>query len=292
MDTAALIEQIVARLQAVAGVEAIVLGGSRARGTHTPASDIDLGIYYQPAAALDVPALTRLASELDDSHRAGLMTEIGGWGPWINGGGWLTIKTLPVDLLYRDLAKVKRVVADCRDGRLELAYQPGHPHAFVSSIYLAEIALCQPLWDPHHSVAALKAQAQPYPPQLKRALITTFAWEADFSLKVAHKSVARGDVAYAAGCCFRCVACLAQTLFALNEQYWMNEKGAVALVATLPLCPADFKDRVEQAFRQLEADHAAITAAIETLSQLVVETNGLQPGRQLEPQDGYGSDCA
>ncbi len=279
MDTAELIEQIVARLQTVTGVEAIVLGGSRAQGMHTPTSDIDLGLYYHPAVVLDVSALTRLARELDDTHRAGLMTEIGGWGPWINGGGWLTIKTLPVDLLYRDLANVERVVADCRNGRLELAYQPGHPHAFVSAIYLAEIALCQPLWDPHHTVAALKSHARPYPHQLKHALITTFAWEADFSLKVAHKSVARGDVAYAAGCCFRCVACLAQTLFALNEHYWMNEKGAVALAATFPLCPVGFKARVEHAFHGLEANPAAMTAAIETLSQLVVETHGLLAGR-------------
>ena len=28
---------------------AIVLGGSKARGTHTATSDIDLGLYYDPA---------------------------------------------------------------------------------------------------------------------------------------------------------------------------------------------------------------------------------------------------
>jgi hypothetical protein len=84
-----------------------------------------------------------------------------------------------------------------------------------------------------------KERAQPYPPRLKRAIVDAFWWEVDFSLKNAHKSSSRGgardgDVAYAAGCCFRAVACLAQTLFAINEQCWMNEKGAVALVAGFP----------------------------------------------------------
>ena len=39
------IHRVVDRLQAVQGIEAIALGGSRARGNHTQKSDVDLGIY-------------------------------------------------------------------------------------------------------------------------------------------------------------------------------------------------------------------------------------------------------
>jgi predicted nucleotidyltransferase len=38
---------IVDCLQLVEGIVAIALGGSRARGNHTPKSDVDLGLYYQ-----------------------------------------------------------------------------------------------------------------------------------------------------------------------------------------------------------------------------------------------------
>ncbi len=266
---------IVQRLQDVAGIQAIVLGGSRARGTHTATSDIDLGIYYRPSAPLDVPQLAAIAAEIDDEHPTSLITEIGGWGPWINGGGWLTVDTVPVDFLYRDLDKVSNVLADCWDGRIERAYQPGHPHAFVSYIYVAEIVLCQALWDPYNTVAALKKQAQPYPPKLKQAVIEMFAWEAGFSLGIARKSVSRGDVAYAAGCCFRSVACMAQTLFALNEQHWMNEKGAVALAATFPLSPSRLRERVEQAFCLLGTSGQSIADAVDILHQLVDETHAL-----------------
>ena len=36
------------RLITVPGIVGVVLGGSRARGTHTPDSDTDLGLYYRP----------------------------------------------------------------------------------------------------------------------------------------------------------------------------------------------------------------------------------------------------
>ena len=50
------------RLVTIEGVEAVMLGGSRARGDHLPGSDYDLGIYYRPS--LDVAGLGRLAREL------------------------------------------------------------------------------------------------------------------------------------------------------------------------------------------------------------------------------------
>src|SRR4026209_311599 len=100
MDTQSLISTITEQLKHVDGVSAIVLGGSRARGSHTPKSDIDLCIYSHSARPLDLTALDRVAAEFDDSHHTGLITPIGGWGPWINGGGWLTIQSQAVDFLY------------------------------------------------------------------------------------------------------------------------------------------------------------------------------------------------
>ncbi len=54
MDVDALIEDIAARVREVAGLEAIVLGGSRVRGTHRPGSDVDLCFYCDPLQALDI----------------------------------------------------------------------------------------------------------------------------------------------------------------------------------------------------------------------------------------------
>ena len=240
------IYDVVDRLQSIEGIAAIALGGSRARGTHTQKSDVDLGIYYSPENSLDLVALSHLAAELDDSHRSNLVTPIGEWGKWINGGGWLKVQGMPVDFLYRDLNRVSKVVEDCCAGQITIDYQPGHPHGFVSSIYMGEVALCLPMHDPNGALTAFKAQTTPYPPPLKQAMIDKFAWEISFSLLVAAKAIVRGDVAYAAGCCFRSVACMNQVLFALNETYLLNEKGAVAIAARFALCPPNYQNGLSQ----------------------------------------------
>src|SRR5690348_15712660 len=230
-DVDALLRDLVTQVGGIEGVVAVVLGGSRARNTHTPESDIDLGIYYDPAAQLDITRMEAVARAVDDAHRPGLVTGLGGWGPWINGGGWLTVQGIAVDFLYRDLSRVRHYTEAACAGQIEFVYQPGHPLGFASYIYMSEIAVCRAYWDPQGAIAELKRQTVPYPPRLKEAIIGKFWWEADFSLQIARNALARGDVAYVAGCCFRSVGCLLQTLFALNEQYWLNKKGATAMTA-------------------------------------------------------------
>jgi len=272
MESSQLIASIVDRLKTIQGIDAIVLGGSRARNAHTESSDIDLGIYYDPSVPIDLSALEHVARDIDDEHRENLVTGFGGWGPWINGGGWLKVRGVPVDFIYRDLDKVNRIINECHAGQIETVYQPGHPFGFVSAIYLAEVALCQPLWDPNVTVAGLKARVIPYPPLLKKAIIDKFWWEVDFSWMIAQKSVSRGDVTYAAGCCFRGITCLLQVLFALNEQYWMNEKGAVAIADGFEKAPARLMERVEQAFAALNQSGASIASAIQSLREVANET--------------------
>jgi predicted nucleotidyltransferase len=260
--------QIAARIQTVPGAAAVVLGGSRARGTASPDSDIDLAIYYHPDQPLDLAALSRLATDLDDDHRPNLLTPIGGWGPWINGGGWLKISGVAVDFLYRDLDKVDQTIAACLDGKVQVDYQPGHPHAFTSAIYLAEIAVCQPLADPSGIVTGLKTLAIPYPAALRQALIERFYWEAGFAIDTARKPANRGDAAYVTGCTFRCIACLLQTLFAVNEQYWLNEKGALDLAAGFARTPPDLKGRVHAATSTLAPDPHSLNAGLDILDAL------------------------
>lgn len=275
MDIPALTETIVEQVKRVDGVSAIVLGGSRARGTHTPGSDVDLGIYYHPDRPLDLQALDRIAAELDDRRQPGLLTPIGGWGPWINGGGWLTVQGQPVDFLYKDLSRVAAAVEACCAGHVEIVYQPGHPFGFLPSIYMAEVAVCQVLWEAEGQVSDLKRRTHPYPEPLRKGLIQKFAWEIDFSLAIARKSIERTDVAYAAGCCFRCVACILQVVFALNGEYWLNEKGAVALAETLPVRPALLQARIEKAFTLLAADRGSLEEAVAVLEEVKRDTERL-----------------
>ena len=273
MSVESLIQDIVSEIITVSGVKAIVLGGSRARGTYHSSSDIDLGIYYDSCSPLNLTELAKVATKLDDEHRIDLITAIGGWGPWINGGGWLRIGSFPVDFLYRDLDKVSDVINACLDGKVEIFYQPGHPNGFISSIYLGETAVCQPLWDPQGTIAKLKSRVSPYPIALQKAVIQNFAWEIDFSIGIAQKSIATADVAYAAGCCFRSVMCMLQVLFAMNKVHWLNEKGAVAITNSFEIKPANFQSRVDEIFTMLSATPESINQSVGLLKELNADIN-------------------
>ena len=261
---------IAARLTQIKGMRAVVLGGSWARGAGDANSDIDLGIYYDPAMPLDIPELRALAAELNGSKSGDAVTEIGGWGPWINGGAWLTVKGQRVDWIYRDLALVRQIVEACAAGNPKVYYQAGHPHGFHTHIYLAEIALCQPLYDPHGDVESLKTLAVPYPPALKRALIGTL-WEAGFALDTSRKSATRGDVFHVTGGLFRCAAVLAQVLFALNQQYWMNEKGSIQAISGFALHPHEWETRITRVLAQPGKSPEALQDSIAAFDALVAE---------------------
>jgi predicted nucleotidyltransferase len=263
----AILARVTARLAPMRGVRAIALGGSRARGWHNAHSDIDIGLYY--TGALDIAALNEAATALDDAHRTDLATGLGGWGTWVDGGAWLTIDGIAVDLIYRDLARVDRVIAEVARGEFQIAYHAGHPHSFVSSFYAAEIAVGVALHDPDSLIAARKAQLTPYPDALARATVRRFLGEAQFSLALVEKAEHAGDPAYAAGVAFRIVGCLAHALFALNREWLMNEKGAVRRVETFAHHPKDFAGRVARIFAAPEIDGAALAALVADTAALV-----------------------
>ena len=234
---------IVGSVAAVPGVKAVALGGSRARGWHHSQSDIDIGLYYSGSKGLDIAALNGAAGALDDEHRDGLATERGGWGRWVDGGAWLCIDGIAVDLLYRDLDRVDRVIADVQRGEFEIAYHVGHPHAFVSAAYAGELAISRPLHDPEGLIAARKAQLASYPSALQAELIRRFLGEARFTLLLLEKGVAAEDAVYTEGAAFRVAACLSQVIFAFNREWLINEKGAVKRAAAMALAPKDFATR-------------------------------------------------
>ena len=210
----------------VDGVEGVMLGGSRARGTHTPTSDVDLGLYYRGRP--DTDRLRSIAA--DWCGRSIDVTEPGEWGPWVDGGAWLEIDGIPVDWIYRDLDRVGAAWDACLAGRVSAHHQAGHPFGFVDAAYAGEVALGRILADPGGRLAILKEAAAAYPPALRDAIVRSL-WEADFDIAIASKAVGRRDTTYVAGCLFRAAIVCAQVLCADAGSWVLNEKGAVAQAA-------------------------------------------------------------
>ncbi len=282
----ALAGRISDRLGELDGVAAVALGGSWARGEARPDSDIDLGIYYDPASPPSVEDLRRLAAELDDRHLSDAATDFGGWGPWNNGGAWLRIGGRRVDWIYRDLDLIGRTFEACRAGRLALHHQPGHPHGFHTHIYLGEVHHCRPLHDPGGALRKLKSLAAPYPPALKLALMRNHLWQADFALYTTASPTVRGDVFHAAGSFFQCVASLVQALYALNERCLINEKGALEGVEELPLHPRGFTERASAVLSRPGNEADELRTSLGALRSLLEEVESLcaaSPGSPKTP---------
>jgi len=126
-----LVSSLSKQLGAIRGIKAVVLGGSHARGRAQPGSDIDLGLFYSEAAPFAIESLRELAEAVNDTAGP-VVTNFYGWGPWVNGGAWLTIGGQRVDFLYRNLEQVERVIAEAEAGRYEVHYLSSPPS--VSSV--------------------------------------------------------------------------------------------------------------------------------------------------------------
>jgi predicted nucleotidyltransferase len=268
-----ILNRIVPALAEVAGVAAIALGGSRARGTAAETSDHDIALYFSDAQPLDTRRLLQVLRTLVDAPDSAEVTPVGAWGPWIVGGAWLTVDGRKVDLLYRDLDAVARVIEACRDGNISMHYQPGHPHGFCSAIWMGEVALCRPLRDEERVLAGLKEKTAPYPKQLGDALIRRFQWEILFAIENAELAIARGEQTHIAGCAYRALACTAQVLFAANARYLINEKGALQEAANFPKTVPDLARRVAEIWRSVGDQE--FTDALSSLRRLDQELEGL-----------------
>lgn len=244
MDYAVIIDA----LSRVPGVTALALGGSQASGTAAAGSDHDIGVYYDPGR-LDLAALGEAVSALDDACKPGLLNPPGAWGPWVNGGAWLTHAGEPVDLLLKDVPRIEAVLDDCVRGHVTVDFQCGHPFGYLNTFYAAETHYAVPLWqDPSAPLSALKRRLGGFPARMKEALVARFLWEAGFSIECTRKAARKGDVNYTLGSAFRTATSWALVLHALNEVHWMNEKGAMKRIEGFAVAPLSFHSRVQRMY--------------------------------------------
>jgi hypothetical protein len=242
--------RVAERLASIAGIKAIVLGGSRARDTAREDSDVDLALYYDPGEPFAIEALDAAACALDDRHTSGLVTPFGAWGAGVNGGGWLLINAHHVDLLYRDLRRVRAVIERCIRGEIDAVYQLGHPMGFQNQIYAGEIHVCQPLYDPAAILASLKQMVAPYSPRMRRALVDKHLFDAQFEIEIAAGPAARGDLVYVSQCLAQAAGFMVLVLYALNERFFLNEKNSFIESGSFAGRPPNLHREVERILGQ------------------------------------------
>jgi hypothetical protein len=240
-----LLNEIVGKLRDVRGVVAIVLGGSWAAERARPDSDVDIGILYRPSTPLDIPAIRQIAEAFNDTPNP-VVTELGTWGTWVNGGSWLTIRGRRTDFLYRDLDLLETTIDECLAGRSRPDFWQQPPYGFHSQIYCAEVQICRPLYDPDGIIPSLKAKVAVYPQALKRNQVNSFVWGSKFTLQNGRKGVRHNEPYISVGYLVRCVSEMVQALYALNETFFMNDKYVYRDIAEFKIAPCNFLARVDR----------------------------------------------
>lgn len=261
----AICERIAGRLSKVAGIEAVALGGSWSRGTAHADSDIDLGLAYDGAHPFSIAELAEAARELDDRHREELVTPVGAWGPGVNGGGWMLIEGASVDFLYRDLQQVQDAIERCVAGAPDAVYQLGHPMGFQSQICIGETHFCRPLFDRNGKLARLKTIVAEYPERMRTALVRKHLFDAAFHIEIATKPAARDDLVYVSQCLSTSAGFMALTLYALNREFYLNEKNAFPLSTKFAIRPAHLHERITGILSSVGKGPSALTASIDAM---------------------------
>jgi predicted nucleotidyltransferase len=273
------LDAIAARLSSVPGVVAIALGGSFARGTARPDSDLDVAIYYEerrPFAIEDIRAIATAFSIAGPPD----VTDFYGWGAWVNGGAWIRTDAGKVDFIYRNLDQVRRTIDDAVRGITNHDFNQQPAFGFYSVTYLGETHVCVPLHDPAGHLAALKKQVAAYPPVLKEKTVLSSLWLAEFSLAHAVGYAERGDGYAVAGALTRTAAFLTQVLFALNETYFLSDKTALAEIGAgfhraRPLVPSGYPERLRGVLGHLGETPAELAASTGSVRELWASVVGL-----------------
>jgi predicted nucleotidyltransferase len=232
--------QLVGILAKVPSVAAVVLGGSYASGMQHRASDLDIGLYYFEDEPFSVEDIRRIAKGISRPGSLPTVTGFYEWGPWVNGGAWIETEVGKVDFLYRNLEQVQKTIQEAHQGILQHDYDQQPTTGFYSVGYLAETQICVPLYDPGLRIAELKKQVEIYPPKLKQKIILDSLWGAEFTLNYARAFAEKADIYNTVGCLTRAAAHLTQTLFAINEKYFLSDKKVMEAIASFEILPADY----------------------------------------------------
>ena len=198
-------------LGAPAGIEAVTIGGSRAAGTADDASDWDVGLYYRGPADLATLA------------RYGEVHPPGSWGRIMNGGAWLTLEGLKVDVILRDVDVVMHWRQEAQRGRYEVDALLGYVAGAPTYGLVAELAVNRVV------VGTLPAVGE-YPRALAENGERRWHAHADFSLTHARMRAERSDVTGAVAQAAKAVLETAHALACRRRRWVLNEKKLVEQV--------------------------------------------------------------
>lgn len=277
-----ILDAITSAFKDVPGIVAIVLGGSQAAGQAHEKSDLDIGLYYFGKHSFDTESIRRIANSFSIQGLP-LVTGFYEWGPWVNGGAWITTAAGKVDLLYRNIDQVQQTITDAANGIWHHNFDQQPPYGFRSVIYLGETQACKPLFDPENIIRKLKDQVTTYPAKLKQTILSDCLWLAEFTLIQCYAFAAAADTYNTVGCFTRIANYLTHALFAINETYPLGDKRAMRLITAFNRSPFNVEETFSKILGHAGTGPQELMASTDLLKALWMETVALTEG-QYQPR--------
>ncbi len=244
-DKQKLLDDITNELKQVDGVKAIVLGGSYAIGMATESSDLDIGIYYFEPNPFDIEKIRSIAKKYAYKEQP-TVTGFYEWGPWVNGGAWISTASGEVDFLYKNIDQIIRTIDNAQNGIWENNFEQQPPYGFSSIIFLSETQCSLPLYDPDDIIKELKESVKQYPKKLKKSVIQQSLWSAEFTIWQAEKFAVNNDTFNTLGCLTRATKSIVMALFAINELYPLGDKRAVNILEQAKIRPESLTSKIDK----------------------------------------------
>jgi hypothetical protein len=195
-------------LSAASGAVAVTLGGSRATGESDAKSDWDIGLYYR--GTIDLAPL----------KRRGEVYPPGSWGRLMNGGAWLVIDGMKVDVLLRDLDAVEEWSERAAIGEFQIDGLLGYLAGAPTYLLLAERAVGKTLRGQLPDIGA-------FPPRLAEVAPGRWRFNRDFTLEHARMRARRGDVIGAVGQAAQAAIEEAHARLSARREWVLNEKRII-----------------------------------------------------------------
>ena len=239
------------------GRYAIAIGGSRGKGVADRRSDFDFRLYCDEFKGGDeyywqTPEWARFVAAVDKWRAEGLEID---------------------HVWMRTFGDIEAALQPWLEGEIRPA-----PLAWTLWGYhlLPDLYHQQIIEDPFGIAAEWKERLRVYPPKLKQALIAKHLgsmqyWRNDYHY--ANKAV-RGDVVFLVGMSAHLVHDIMQTLFALNETYYVGDGSNLEFACEFAILPQDFPRRVELALYPAAAEDRFVQQRL-TLIELIDDVERL-----------------
>lgn len=250
-----LAKKVALRFGEVPQAEAVALGGSRTSDASDTSSDVDLYVYYREPISLEVRR--EMASP---ARRAEIGNEF-----WEPGDEWIDSETgISVDVMFRHVRWIEE--------RLEGVLKQHAVSVGYSTCFWYNVLNSQILFDRRGWFAALKKTVeQPYPAELKRAVIAKnlpiLRRNMSSYVHQIERAIARGDFFSIHHRTTALLASYFDILFAVNEQPHPGEKRLAERASQLcGKLPRNFPQAVDELLASLPGRNRQI---LETANALL-----------------------